>query len=217
MTTPTPTPLPRRTFVGRLLAAFAGGALLGRSTRVEAAPAPGATPEGALNFLGEIRLHAGYYEPQSWMWCQGQTLSIAQYDALFSLLGTTYGGDGLETFSLPDLRSRVPIHSGQGPGLPNYSLGELGGVEVLTLTSQQIPAHAHTARASSGVGTSDTPIGNVPARNAAGSPQYSFTPAVDLGANALLSTGGSQPHGNLQPFCGVNYIICVEGVFPPQS
>ena len=217
MTTPTPTPLPRRTFVGRLLAALAGSALLGRSTRVEAAPAPRATPEGALNFLGEIRIHAGYYEPQSWRWCQGQTLPIDQFDALFSLLGTTYGGDGVTTFNLPDLRGRVAIHAGQGPGLPSYALGEQGGVEILTLTPQQIPAHTHAARASSGVGTSDTPTGNVPARNAAGSPQYSSTAAADLGANALLSTGGTQPHENRQPHCGVNYIICVEGVFPPQS
>lgn len=171
----------------------------------------------AQPFVGEIRMFAGNFAPAGWMFCEGQLLPISENETLFQLIGTTYGGDGQSTFALPDMRGRVPIHQGQGPGISqNYQLAETGGVESVTLTTQQIPIHTHPARCSNGGGspTSD------PA-NATWSPsdtlQYS-THAADgfMGSSALntLPVGGSLPHENNVPFLCLNYIISLFGIYP---
>lgn len=206
------TPLARRDFFGRALAALGGAS----ASRVAgAAPAEAALQQ--IEYIGEIRLFAGNFAPVGWEFCAGQLLPIAENEPLFTLIGTTYGGDGETTFALPDLRGRAPIHYGQGPGLSNYAIGESGGGEEVTLTVNQIPVHNHGAGASSGNGTSDDPAGRVPARNAAGVPQYGASPDNSLAAGALLPAGGSQPHNNMQPYLGINYIISLYGVWPSPS
>jgi microcystin-dependent protein len=202
----TPEALPRRDFLGRALAALAGFAWFGRADRAEAAT------QSDQPYIGEIKMFAGNFEPSGWMFCQGQILPISQNDALFTLLGTTYGGDGQTTFALPDLRSRAPVHVGT-----TVLQGQMGGVENLTLTLTQIPAHNHVAGASTLNGTSADPTGQVPARNAGGVPQYGGAPDTNLASAALLSAGGSTQHPNMQPYLGINYIISLYGVFPSQS
>jgi microcystin-dependent protein len=207
----TSSPLPRRHFLGRALAALAG-VWVGRSGQV--APAE-AAPEGEPGpYVGEIRMFAGTFAPNGWLFCQGQLLQILENETLYNLIGTTYGGDGQDTFALPDLRGRAPIHMGQGPGLSSYVIGEYGGVEEVTLNVSQIPSHNHAAGASSANGDSSDPTGRVPARNAAGAPQYRTAADTNLSSGALLQAGGSQPHPNMQPFLAINYIISLYGVFP---
>jgi microcystin-dependent protein len=201
-----PEALPRRDFLGRALAALAGLAWFGRADRAEAAT------EDNQPYIAEIRMFAGNFEPVGWMFCQGQILPISENDALFALIGTTYGGDGQSTFALPDLRSRVPVHVGS-----STALGQMGGSEDSNLTLNQISAHNHAAGGSSANGTSDNPAGLVPARSAAGVPQYGTTPDTNLSSAALLSAGGTTPHPNMQPYLGINYIISLYGVFPSQS
>ena len=205
-------PLPRRHFLGRALAGLATGAWLGRVMRPETAEAT----VGDIPFLGEIRMFAGWYSPAGWAFCNGQLLPVDQFNGLFSLIGTTYGGDGLVAFGLPDLRGRVPMHFGQGIGLSNRTLGEAAGSEFVTLLVQQIPAHSHEAGAASTNGTSDNPATLVPARSAAGVPQYGTTANAAFAAGALLATGGTQPHENHQPYLGIHFIICLDGAFPSQ-
>lgn len=172
--------------------------------------------------LGEIRMFAGTFAPRGWAFCDGQLLSISQNTALFSLLGTTYGGDGRTTFALPDLRGRVPIHAGNGPGLSPRQLGQKGGVENVTLNINQIPSHNHAATivlpADSTVGTSDKPQGMYPARNAAAIPQYgdSLNAALAGGSVTISNSGGNQAHENMQPFTTVHYIIALQGIFPSR-
>jgi microcystin-dependent protein len=164
-------------------------------------------------FVGEIRLFAGTAPPAGWMFCQGQLLDPnGAYNVLFNLLGTTYGGDGVTTFALPDLRGRTPVHMGN-----TFQLGQVGGSEQITLTAQQIPAHNHTLGASSAAGTSEGPAGCIPARNAAGVPRYGTSATTDLAPAALLSTGQSQPHPNMQPYLGIHFMIALEGIFPTQT
>jgi len=176
------------------------------------------------NFLGEIRLFAGNFPPQGWAFCNGALLAIAQNDALFALLGTTYGGDGQSTFALPDLRGRVPLHQGTLAG-NNYVIGQQAGVESVTLTTGQIPAHSHTASASTalppatGAGISLTgPGAYVPAAPA--KPKF-YAPAgssaVAMSPQAIQPTGGSQAHNNMAPFLAVSFIIALEGIFPSQA
>jgi microcystin-dependent protein len=206
--------LPRRRFLGRALAAMAAGTWLGRAVR----PAPvEAAPQQDAPYIAEIRMFAGNFAPLGWAFCNGQLLAISQNDALFSLIGTTYGGDGFTTFALPDLRGRAPVHMGQGPGLQNFVLGQQGGAEVVTLNVAQLPIHSHVAGASSANGSSDGPAGGVPARNAAGAPQYGTPPNTNMAAAALQSTGGTQPHTNMQPCLAINFIICLEGIYPSQN
>jgi len=164
-------------------------------------------------FLGEIRLFPYNFAPRGWAFCNGQILSIAQNTALFSLLGTTYGGNGQTTFALPDLRGRVAMSSGQGPGLSNYSLGQVAGVESVTLTQNEMPLHGHATLCSSDDGNSGVPVGNYPA--AFGQPIYSTTqnsPGPPTGG-----AGGSQPHTNIQPYLVLNYCIALEGIFPSRN
>jgi microcystin-dependent protein len=167
-------------------------------------------------FLGEIQMFAGNYAPTGWALCDGQLLSIAQNTALFSLLGTTYGGNGTTTFALPDLRGRVPIQPGQGPGLTQRDLGEVGGTETLTLNANQIPAHTHTAGASTANGVADGPSGRVPARMPGAIPQYAAAGNADMAAAAVGNSGGGQPHNNMQPYLTITYIIALQGVYPQR-
>lgn len=168
-------------------------------------------------FLGEIIMFGGNFAPRGWAFCSGQLLSIAQNTALFSILGTTYGGNGTTTFALPDLRGRVPIHPGQGPGLSSYVLGEAAGVENVTLLTTQMPAHTHvlTSNASTAAATDTLPTGNFLASDN----QYTNASNTQMNANAvaIAPTGGSQPHTNIQPFLCVNFIIALEGIFPSRN
>jgi microcystin-dependent protein len=170
----------------------------------------------AQPYVGEIRMFGGNFAPAGWMFCAGQLLPISEYETLFNLIGTTYGGDGQSTFALPDLRSRVPIHQGQGSGLSNYILGETGGAETVTLTPNQIPMHSH-APMGSNTGGSDNPTNNFWANSTTGKPYSAAPPTVQMNAGTILTMGGSQPHENMIPFLCVSYIISLFGIFPSQS
>jgi len=167
-------------------------------------------------FLGEIRVFGFNFAPVGWAFCQGQLLPIAQNTALFSLLGTTYGGDGIQTFALPDLRSRVPVGFGQGPGLSSYVLGQQSGTENVTLTQVQMPQHSHTVQANDSPGTATRPAGGVLARTGAGTYATS-TDGTTMLTNMVSGSGGSQPHTNLQPLLGINFCIALQGIFPSRS
>lgn len=168
-------------------------------------------------YVGEIRMFGGNFAPVGWMFCSGQTLPISENEVLFNLIGTTYGGDGQETFNLPDLQSRVPRHMGTGPGLSTCTIGEASGVESVTLSVQQIPVHNHPLLGSSGGATTQDPQDQVLANSA---PTIYFNlpdnPAP-LKPAAVSPTGGSQPHENVQPYLTINYIISLFGVFPSQG
>jgi microcystin-dependent protein len=167
-------------------------------------------------YIGEIRMFGGNFAPAGWEFCQGQLLSIAENDALFALIGTTYGGDGQTTFALPDLRGRIPIHAGQGPGLTNRVIGQVLGVESVTLTASQI-AHTHLLRVSNASGTTTDPTNAFLAKQAASLNVYGDAPAVALNSQTIGTAGGSQPHENRQPFLAINFIISLYGVFPSQN
>ncbi|MBS0582317.1 MAG: phage tail protein [Proteobacteria bacterium] len=169
-------------------------------------------------FIGEIRMFAGNFAPAGWAYCNGALISISQNDALFALLGTIYGGDGVNTFALPDLQGRTPVHQGQGPGLSGYVIGERSGVETVTLISNQYPTHTHALGASSGAGTAPGPGNDVLAASASIKAYTDSPPNVGLNAAALPpSNGGSQPHENMQPSLCVSFIISLFGVFPSQN
>ena len=171
-------------------------------------------------YVGEIRMFAGNFAPNGWMFCEGQTLPISENDVLFTLIGTTYGGDGQETFNLPNLASRVPIHMGTGPDGTTYQIGEAAGVESVTLTTQQIPIHTHPMGCNSGGGQNTSNPANAVAAPADIN-QFSdnTAPNAQLGNPGFNSdiTGGSQPHENCQPFLCINFIISLFGVFPSQT
>jgi microcystin-dependent protein len=166
-------------------------------------------------FIGEIRLFPYNFAPRGWAFCAGQILPIAQNTALFSLLGTNYGGNGQTTFGLPDLRGRVAMSSGQGPGLANYSLGEMSGVETITLSQSQMPPHTHLLACSSDDGNAGSPPGNFPA--SAANPIYANAANSSMNPAALNISGGGQPHSNLQPYLILNYCIALEGIFPSRN
>lgn len=167
-------------------------------------------------FIGEIRMFGGNFAPRGFAFCNGQLLAIAQNDALFALIGTTYGGDGQTTFALPDLRGRIPVHAGQGPGLSSYSLGESSGTEAVTLTVQQLPAHTHAPQGQSAAGSQAGPDGGVWASSAQN--QFSANaPNAAMSNAAIGPAGGSQPHDNMAPFQVVSFIIALEGVFPSRN
>lgn len=203
--------IPRRNFLARTLTVLTGGALFLRGRDAVA------STQGQNPFIGEIALFGFNFAPIGWAQCNGQLLPISQNTALFSLLGTMYGGDGISTFALPDLRGRVPIHTGQGPGLSSYFQGQVGGTEIVTLLSNQVPAHTHPLIGTSAVGTSDTPTGLLPARNAAGEPIYGSGAPAAMGAAAVgLNTGGL-PHSNVQPYLTLNWCIALVGIFPSRA
>jgi microcystin-dependent protein len=169
-------------------------------------------------YVGEIRMFAGNFAPNGWMFCEGQTLPISENDVLFQLIGTTYGGDGEETFNLPNLASRIPIHMGTGPDGTTYQIGEMAGTEQETLTVQQIPNHTHPLTASTTPGTQANPSGAVLAQTPASiTPYIEDAGSVPMSAGAIGPAGGSQPHENTQPFLCINYIISLYGVFPSQT
>lgn len=167
-------------------------------------------------YLGEIRMFGGAYAPVNWLLCDGQLLSIAEYSPLYSLLGDRYGGDGQTNFRLPDLRGRIPISMGQGPGLPTYTLGASGGSETVTLTESQMPIHTHQATANKEPGTEQGPAGAVWAATTRNIYYKGGANAV-MSASAYTPTGGSQPHGNMMPYQCVNFIICCDGLYPTRS
>jgi microcystin-dependent protein len=177
-------------------------------------------------FVGEIRAVGFNYAPQNWAFCQGQTLAIRQYTALFSLLGTTYGGDGRTTFCLPDLRGRTIVHLGQGAGLSSYSLGQAGGATSVTLQPNQLPVHTHglsttTVAATTNASSSPSPAGNILASGGSTN-QYGEestsgnTMAVNMVSGTASTVGGGGAHENQMPFLAVNYIIALQGIFPSR-
>jgi len=165
-------------------------------------------------FIGQIILFAGNFAIRGYATCDGQLLPISQNTALFSILGTTYGGNGVTTFALPDLRGRGPVHVGQGPGLSNVSLGEAAGTETVTLLSTQMPAHNHGIAASNGPANASRPGNNFPA---AGGAYATASDGTTMNAAMDKNTGGSQPHANRQPYLGLNHLIAIEGIFPSRS
>jgi microcystin-dependent protein len=168
-------------------------------------------------FVGEIRMFGGSFAPAGWAFCEGQTLPISENEVLFQLIGTTYGGDGEETFQLPNLASRVPIHMGTGPGGTTYQLAEMSGTEQETLTTQQMPNHTHPLTASTGPGTDTVPTNNLLAQSGGAFVYIEDTATVQFNAGSITPTGGSQPHENTQPFLCISFIISLFGVFPSQT
>lgn len=168
-------------------------------------------------FVAEIRIFPFNFAPKGWAWCDGQLLPISQNTALFSLLGTTYGGDGKSTFALPDLQGRAPMHPGQGPGLSLHDLGETGGSETVTLLESETPAHSHSLRASAADALSQSPTAQLLATGI-GVSMYAAPGAItQLNAAAIPPAGGDGPHNNLQPYLTLYFNIALQGVFPPRS
>jgi len=169
-------------------------------------------------YIGEIRMFGGNFAPAGWAMCQGQLMPISQNDTLFNLIGTTYGGDGQETFGIPDVQGRLPIHMGTNPQTgTTFQIGEMAGVESVTLTTNQIPIHNHALVASTGSGTTGVPTGNVLASNLQVSLYSQFPPTNNMNAAGITNVGGSQPHENMMPFLVVTFIISLFGIFPSQN
>lgn len=170
-------------------------------------------------FVAEIRIFPFDFAPRGWAFCDGQLMVLSQNTALFSLLGTTYGGDGRSNFALPNLGGSAPMHPGQGPGLSLHDLGETGGAETVTLVQSEMPAHPHTLRGNNTLGDIPSPAGNALARYANAYQQDTTTPAnlVPMAAPALPPAGGDQPHNNLQPYLTLTFCIALQGVYPPRG
>lgn len=173
-------------------------------------------------YTGEIRMFAGNYAPRQWAYCNGQLLSIADNNALFSLLGTTYGGDGRVTFGLPEMRGRLPVHHGQGPGLSYRTLGMRFGSESLTLNTNQMPSHSHSYHASTDIANSANPGNDVLASQDDGDTPYAAQPTEptnleNMNSQTLAMAGGSQPHNNMMPYLSISFIICLFGIYPPRN
>ena len=163
-------------------------------------------------FIGEIRMFGGNFAPAGWAFCNGALIPISENDALFNLIGTTYGGDGQSTFALPNLQSRVPIHVG-----PGFAQGQTGGTETVTLTLNQIPSHSHVPQAQSAAGTAASPSNAVWANSSLGQFDTTNPPDSPMDPGALAPSGGSQPHDNMVPFLAVNFILSLFGIFPSQT
>jgi microcystin-dependent protein len=164
-------------------------------------------------FIGEIRMFGGNFAPAGWAFCDGSLIPISENDTLFTLIGTTYGGDGETTFALPNLQSRIPIH--QGPG---FTLGQTGGVESVTLTTNQIPSHSHVPQANNAAGTQASPANGLWASTSPSINNYSnVAPSLNMDPAAIGISGGSQPHDNMVPFLAVNFILSLFGIFPSQT
>jgi len=170
-------------------------------------------------FVAEIRIVGFNFAPTGWAFCNGQIMSISQNTALFSLLGTTYGGDGKTTFALPNLQGRSPVHQGQGAGLSERDLGESGGSPSVTLIESQLPAHAHSVGAAAGGGNQVSPTGRVWSSLPGRTPPLLFaaTPNTTMSPQAFATAGGSQPHNNMSPYLVLNFIIALQGIYPPRS
>lgn len=170
-------------------------------------------------FVAEIRIFPFNFAPRGWAWCDGQLLPLSQNTALFSLLGTTYGGNGKSNFALPDLQGRAPMHPGQGPGLSLHDLGETGGSETVTLLESEIPSHSHGLMAQGAPGDTNVPTGNSIARVIGATPYLppAGAPLLSMSDQALAPAGGDAPHNNLQPFLTFYFCIALQGVFPPRT
>lgn len=168
-------------------------------------------------FLGEIRPVGFNFAPTGWALCNGQLLPISQYTALFSLLGTYYGGNGTTNFALPDLRGRVVIDQGNGPGLSPYVIGEMDGVETVTLLTTQMPAHTHAVNAENDIGDNTSPANNFSAESANRNNEYSTTANTTMNPQAIGPAGGNLPHDNIQPYLVVNYVIALQGIYPQRQ
>jgi microcystin-dependent protein len=171
-------------------------------------------------YVGEIRMFAGNFPPNGWMFCEGAPLAISENDVLFQLIGTTYGGDGEETFNLPNLASRVPMHMGTGPDGTTYQIGEMAGTEQETLSIQQIPNHTHPEVVAQVAATSQSPAGKVLAEPQSAQPGFVFwgsDSVAAMNAQAIQPAGGSQPHENTQPFLCINFIISLFGIYPSPT
>jgi microcystin-dependent protein len=166
----------------------------------------------AQPYVGEIRIFAGNFAPAGWMFCEGQLLPISENEVLFQLIGTTYGGDGQSTFAMPDMRGRLPIHQGSG-----FVLAQPGGVEQVTLTVSQIPAHTHAFQATNNPADSPSPQGNMMGVSSNTNVFFNDTPNVTMSPSMLSSVGGNQPHSNIQPFLCVDFIISLYGIFPSPT
>lgn len=168
-------------------------------------------------FVAEIRIFPFNFAPRGWAWCDGQLLPLSQNTALFSLLGTTYGGNGMSNFALPDLQGRAPMHPGQGPGLSLHDLGEMGGSETVTLLESEIPSHNHNLMVAN-LNSQSTNPGNT--NLGRGNPVKIYTPGgsqVAMGTNSIAPTGGNQPHNNMMPYLTMYFCIALQGVFPPRG
>jgi microcystin-dependent protein len=169
-------------------------------------------------FIGEIRMFGGTFAPAGWAMCQGQLMAISQNDALFTLIGTTYGGDGQETFGIPDLQGRAPVHMGQGPGISqNYQIGEKAGVESVTLTTNQIPIHNHAVVTSTALANSADPTNQIYAQSTQILVYTQDVATKFFAPTSMQPAGGSQPHDNMQPFLVITFILSLFGVFPSQN
>jgi microcystin-dependent protein len=175
-------------------------------------------------YVGEIRMAGFNFAPVGWAFCNGQLLAISQNPVLFTLIGTTYGGDGQSTFALPNLQGRIPINQGQGPGLSPYVIGQLAGSETVTLVAAQLPQHGHSLQANADAASTANPTGDylaqarIPSLPSGGVPVYApASAAAAMNAGAIAPSGASQPHDNMMPFQCVNFIISLFGVFPTQN
>ena len=166
-------------------------------------------------FVAEIRIFPFNFAPKGWAWCDGQLMPLSQNTALFSLLGTTYGGNGKSNFALPDLQGRAPMHPGQGPGLSLHDLGETGGSETVSLLESEIPAHVNQVRAISAISNLPDPANNTPGR--ATLPLYVDAQNGQMAFDSLAPSGGDQPHNNMQPYLTFYFCIALKGVFPPRT
>jgi microcystin-dependent protein len=169
-------------------------------------------------YVGEIRMFGGNFAPAGWHFCDGSLMPISENDTLFALIGTTYGGDGQENFGLPNLQSRIPVHAGQGPSISqNYQLGEMAGVESVTITTATLPIHNHAVMASTAIASNPNPDGNILASSPTIAPYVIDIAGPALAANTVQFVGGSQPHDNMMPYLCINFIISLYGVFPTQT
>lgn len=169
-------------------------------------------------YLGEVKMFAGTFAPVNWAFCWGQLLQVSQYSSLYALLGTQFGGDGINDFGVPDLRGRIPVGSGTGPGLTPRSPGQMSGAENVTLSVAQLPTHTHIVQCDgTSTATVDIPTNNIPAKTTPGSGYATVAATATMNANMLSGAGGNQPHNNMPPWGCLNYIICVEGLWPPRS
>ncbi len=198
-------------------ALLAGAANIFTSKEIKAAGNSNSPLAGIDPFIGSIDMVGFNFPPRGWAQCDGQLLAIAQNTALFSLLGTMYGGDGRVTFALPDLRGRMPIHQGQGPGLSDHVIGERSGEENHTLIANEMPVHNHSLAVNTSGGNIDNPTGNYMASNSEGIKQYSNTAGSNANGASIVNAGGSQPHNNMPPYLCVNFVIALIGIFPSRN
>lgn len=170
-------------------------------------------------FIGSIMMFGFNFAPLDWAFCNGDSLSIANYTTLFALIGTNFGGDGVQTFNLPDMRGRVPVHQGQAAGFPQFSMGQRGGEETVTLNASQMPIHNHTVNANSASGDTGDPKSAIFANSGATDREYLSTGAanIHMSSQTMTSNGGNQPHDNMQPFLTVNFCIAFNGIFPSRN